>query len=136
MTTRSRYADNGSRRRKIRARLLAGGRRCAICGLPVDPGVPTPDPLSAEVDEIVPVSRGGDPLDPDNCQLAHRCCNRWRSSKSMRLVAEARRLVAMEGPWRSPTEFVERAKRALGGARGRKARAASQVGAIETSREW
>lgn len=36
--------------------------------------------MSAEVDEIVPVSRGGDPLDIRNCQLVHRVCNQRKGS--------------------------------------------------------
>ncbi len=77
----SRYSKNGSRRRKIRARLLASSDTCAICGLPIDKALRTPDPMSAEVDEIVPVSLGGDPLDIRNCQLVHRICNQRKGNK-------------------------------------------------------
>lgn len=38
--------------------------------------------MSAEVDEIIPVSRGGDPLAWDNVRLTHRRCNRLKSNKS------------------------------------------------------
>ena len=38
--------------------------------------------MSAEVDEIIPVSRGGDPLSFANCRLTHRRCNRLKSDKS------------------------------------------------------
>lgn len=31
--------------------------------------------MSFEVDEIVPVSRGGSPIDYENVQAAHRICN-------------------------------------------------------------
>ena len=54
---------------------------CAICGRPVDKSLPVYHPLSAEVDEIVPVSRGGSPYDMDNLQLTHRRCNRLKSNK-------------------------------------------------------
>jgi 5-methylcytosine-specific restriction endonuclease McrA len=37
--------------------------------------------MRPEVDEIIPVSRGGNPLDIDNCQLTHRFCNRRKSDK-------------------------------------------------------
>jgi 5-methylcytosine-specific restriction endonuclease McrA len=33
------------------------------------------------MDHIIPVSLGGHPSDPDNLQLAHRCCNREKSNK-------------------------------------------------------
>jgi 5-methylcytosine-specific restriction endonuclease McrA len=32
------------------------------------------------VDELVPVSKGGDPLDRANCRLTHRHCNRQRGA--------------------------------------------------------
>lgn len=38
--------------------------------------------MSAEVDEIIPVSRGGDPLAWNNVQLTHRCCNQHKSNRS------------------------------------------------------
>lgn len=40
--------------------------------------------MSAEVDEIVPVSRGGDPLDIRNCQLVHRICNQRKGAGRVR----------------------------------------------------
>ena len=72
--------SNGARRRAIRARLLATQDTCALCGRPIDKSLRTPHPMSAEVDEIVPVSRGGDPLDIRNCQLVHRVCNQRKGS--------------------------------------------------------
>lgn len=111
--TRSRYAGNGTRRRKVRARVLASQDRCAICLLPVDKSLRTPDPLSPEVDEIVPVSKGGDCLDYENAQLAHRCCNQWRGDKDMQLVVGIRdAALGMFGAWRSPLEFVSKARMA------------------------
>lgn len=73
---------NGARRRQLRARVLAAYDTCAICGQPVDKNLRTPHPLSPEVDEITPVSRGGDPLSWDNVRLTHRRCNRLKSNKS------------------------------------------------------
>ncbi len=73
---------NGNRRRLLRQRVLAAYDTCAICGKPVDKSLHTPHPLSAEVDEIIPVSRGGDPLSWHNVQLTHRRCNRLKSNKS------------------------------------------------------
>ena len=77
----SRYARNGSRRRKLRARLKAMGLPCAICGQPIDYDLPAGDPLSFEVDEIVPVSLGGDELDLANVQPAHRICNQRKGNR-------------------------------------------------------
>ena len=48
---------------------------CWICGEPVDKTLPPFLHGSPEVDEVMPVSLGGDPLDRANCRLAHRICN-------------------------------------------------------------
>lgn len=143
--SRSRYADNGTRRRALRARVLQAHDRCAICGLPVDKAVRTPHPLSAEVDEIVPVSKGGSPLAFDNLQLAHRCCNRWRSDRSMRYVKELRAAaLARFGAFGSPLAFVDavtalekqsKALKASSRARHPGCKAAGQ-GRCRCSREW
>lgn len=77
----SRYSKNGHRRRTIRARLMASTDRCALCGGEIDKSLKTPDPMSPEVDEIIPVSLGGDPLDIKNCQLVHRICNQRKGNK-------------------------------------------------------
>lgn len=80
---------NGSRRDAIRARWRSIGDPCHICGKPIaydlgmveyverDPRTGEekvkrkPHPMSFVVDEIVPVSRGGDPLAFDNTRPAH-----------------------------------------------------------------
>lgn len=79
--TPSRYARNANRRRKLRARLKAQGGPCAICGQPIDYDLPAGDPLSFEVDEIIPFSLGGDELDFDNLQPVHRICNERKGNK-------------------------------------------------------
>lgn len=81
MGNRSRYARNGNRRRKLRARLQALGLPRAICGRPIDYGLPAGDTMNFEVDEIVPVSLGGDELDWSNLQPAHRACNQRKSNR-------------------------------------------------------
>lgn len=63
---------NGHRRRELRRRVLAEEDRCGICGGIVDKTLHHHDPLAPEVDEIVPVSRGGDPLARANVRLVHR----------------------------------------------------------------
>ncbi len=78
---KSRYARNGSRRRKLRARLKALGNPCAICGQAIDYSLPAHHPLAFEVDEIIPVSLGGDELDWTNLQAAHRICNQRKGNR-------------------------------------------------------
>lgn len=79
---RNKRVANGARRRQVRARVLAAYDVCAICGQPVDKTLRTPHPMSPEVDELIPVSRGGDPLAWDNVRLTHRRCNRLKSNRS------------------------------------------------------
>ena len=98
--TNPRYA-NGSRRRAIRARWKAMGEPCALCGKPIDYSlgmVTTPDgrrkphPMSFVVDEIVPVSQGGDPLDFGNTRPAHWICNARRGDGARQRPAQPPRL--------------------------------------------
>lgn len=74
--------SNSHRRNQLRARILSAYDTCYICGKPVDKSLKTPHPLSPEVDEIIPVSRGGDPYSFTNCRLTHRQCNRLKSNHS------------------------------------------------------
>jgi 5-methylcytosine-specific restriction endonuclease McrA len=92
MGNRNPRYSNGSRRRKLRCQLLAEQDVCALCGQPIDrslvgvkvinpkTGKLAPHPMAPEVDEIVPVSRGGSPTDKRNVQLVHRACNRRKSN--------------------------------------------------------
>lgn len=73
--------SNGWRRDQLRKRVLAHYTHCAICDGPVDKTLPPYDPGAPEVDEIVPVSLGGDPLAWSNVQLAHRLCNAKRGNR-------------------------------------------------------
>lgn len=47
---------------------------CGLCSTPVDPDVAWPDRLSASLDHIVPLSKGGTHT-YENVQLAHLTCN-------------------------------------------------------------
>jgi 5-methylcytosine-specific restriction endonuclease McrA len=49
--------------------------------MPIDYGLPAGDPMSFEVDELIPVSRGGDPLDRANVDAAHRICNQRKGNR-------------------------------------------------------
>jgi 5-methylcytosine-specific restriction endonuclease McrA len=77
----NRYA-NGHRRRQVRAEVFRDEDHCGICGQLVDKTLPPYLPASPEVDEIVPVSKGGSPFDRDNCRLTHRRCNARRGNGS------------------------------------------------------
>lgn len=72
--------------RRNRKRILATQSVCAICGKPVDMSLKSPHPMSATVDHIIPVSKGGHPSAMDNLQLAHWICNRLKSNKLMDFV--------------------------------------------------
>ena len=90
---------NGAARRNVRARVLAEESMCGVCGEPVDKTlgfIPNthskrcadpsctgcvPDPMRPEVDEIIPVHRGGSPIDRSNCRLTHRRCNQSRNRR-------------------------------------------------------
>lgn len=47
---------------------------CGLCSLPVDSSLSYPDPMSASLDHILPLSRGGHHT-YENTQLAHLSCN-------------------------------------------------------------
>lgn len=66
---------------KNKKRIYATQRICGICGKPVDFKLKYPHPLSACIDHIIPLARGGHPSDIDNLQLAHWTCNRQKSDK-------------------------------------------------------
>lgn len=84
--------SNGHRRRQLRARVKAMGLPCALCGKPIDYSLPPGHPMSYELDEIRPVSKGGDPLDPDNVQPVHRCCNQKKGNRLPRPASRPARL--------------------------------------------
>nr|DAK34105.1 MAG TPA: HNH endonuclease [Caudoviricetes sp.] len=68
-------------REDLRKRVYAMQDTCGICGREVDKTLPAGSPMSPELDEIIPVSRGGSPYDIDNLQLTHRICNRRKGAK-------------------------------------------------------
>lgn len=57
---------------------------CYLCGKPVDFSLKPPHPLSASIDHVVPIDKGGSPDDIDNLRLAHRCCNRQKGIKLLK----------------------------------------------------
>ena len=85
---------NGHRRDQVRRRVLTEESDCWLCGQPVDVTLPPFLPDSPEVDEVIPVSLGGDPLDRNNCRLSHRLCNvrRGNGTKQAKPIAEIKRV--------------------------------------------
>jgi hypothetical protein len=64
------------------------GWRCQLCRKPVNPRKRFPDPMSASIDHIVPISQGGTDM-RSNVQLAHLFCN---MSKGNRAVPDGEQL--------------------------------------------
>jgi len=64
-----------------RQRILKTQNTCGICGHPVDFSLKSPHPMSATIDHIIPIAKGGHPSDISNLQLAHWTCNRQKSDK-------------------------------------------------------
>lgn len=54
---------------------------CGICGLDVDPAARFPDPGSASLDHIIPLTRGGAHV-RTNVQLAHLYCNCCKGNRT------------------------------------------------------
>lgn len=90
---------NGAKRTALRNRVKALGLPCAICGQPIDYSLTTyldprdgkekRHPYSYELDEIVPVSKGGSPFERSNVQPTHRICNQRRGNGEMRVPIDA-----------------------------------------------
>lgn len=81
---RNRPDKDGSHRgafERNKKKIFATQSVCGICGKPVDFSLKYPHPLSACIDHIIPIARGGHPSDFDNLQLAHWTCNRQKSDK-------------------------------------------------------
>lgn len=70
-------------RDRLRARVLREEDTCHLCDEPVDVNLGPHLPGSPEVDEVVPVSKGGSPILRSNVRLAHRACNVRRSNKTV-----------------------------------------------------
>lgn len=66
---------------KHRKIIIAQQDVCALCGQPVDKTLKFPHPMSASVDHIIPIAKGGHPSALDNLQLTHLICNQVKSSK-------------------------------------------------------
>ncbi|RUP66722.1 HNH endonuclease [Streptomyces sp. NP10] len=72
---------NGRPYRRLVAAVKALGDPCARCGHNIDPGLDPRHPLSFTLDHVVPLSRGGNLLDPANARSMHRRCNSARGNR-------------------------------------------------------
>lgn len=75
---------NFRHRERLRRRLAEREDVCWLClGArgPLDLSIPAGHPLSVEIDEEVPVSKGGSPVDEGNCHLVHRACNLQKGAR-------------------------------------------------------
>ncbi|WP_043599433.1 HNH endonuclease [Nocardia otitidiscaviarum] len=85
---------NTTTRDRHRAVLRRGHPPCALCHEDIDYTLRTPDPMSFEVDHILPLARGG--LDElDNKQPAHRKCNQDKAARTAEELAQS---AAQAGP--------------------------------------
>ena len=76
-----RYGTQRSVFEKAKKKILKEQTVCGICGMPVDKKLKYPHPLSACIDHIIPLAKGGHPSDESNLQLSHWTCNRQKSDK-------------------------------------------------------
>lgn len=124
--------SNGHRRSQLLAWLRSLDTPCWICGLDIDPHIQAGHPFALECDELVPASEGGNVLDRSNVARAHRCCNNWRSNRSVSRVEHIRAQVStMFGSWSDPLDFVQKAKMAA-----RNKDAATNEAPVRTTTTW
>lgn len=72
---------NSSKWNKRRARVREESH-CWLSLLPVDKSLHHGLPGSPEIDEVVPVSKGGSPYERINGRLSHCLCNEKRGNKA------------------------------------------------------
>ena len=76
-------------RDQLRKQMIAREEPCHLCGMPIDYSLPAGDPMSFEMDEVIPVSRlpheqrRAAACDPANVKAAHRICNQKRGNRMM-----------------------------------------------------
>ena len=83
------YRGSWRKRRRLKRRLAVTEHCCWLCGKPLDFSLPRFHPEAVEIDEEIPVSKGGNPLDRKNCHLVHRSCNLAKGAKVLRQGALA-----------------------------------------------
>ncbi len=73
---------NGRPYRRLCAAVRAMRLPCWLCGHDIDLTLDARCPLSFTLDHLVPLSLGGDLLDPANARSAHRRCNSARGNRT------------------------------------------------------
>lgn len=74
---------NGRPYRRLCAWQKSLGLPCWICGHNIPAGVDgRTHPLAFTLDHLIPLSRGGNLLDPANARSAHRRCNSSRGNRT------------------------------------------------------
>jgi 5-methylcytosine-specific restriction endonuclease McrA len=72
---------NGRPYRRATAEVRRRGDPCWICGHNIDLTLDPRHPMSFTVDHVIPLTRGGDLLDPANLRACHRACNSQRGNR-------------------------------------------------------
>jgi 5-methylcytosine-specific restriction endonuclease McrA len=70
--------------RRLCAQVYAEESVCWLCGNTVDMSAAPRTPQSRSVDHVIPLTRGGDPLDRANLRLAHYGCNARKGNRPAR----------------------------------------------------
>lgn len=100
MHTRRWEAPTASNRRKwerIERLTARDGADCCLCGLPLNPLMPTNHDLEITFEHVIPASEGGLATD-ENLMLSHRICNRKRGTHSIEAYKEFLYLKAHQMP--------------------------------------
>src|SRR3546814_1352433 len=80
---------NSAQRERDRRTIAKTGAGCWICGKPIDYTLKTLDPLSYEVDHVVPLSSAKNDSERDrhdtlaNKRASHRACNRKHRARKV-----------------------------------------------------
>jgi hypothetical protein len=74
------------------------GDNCHLCGLPVPMTARKPHPLAAEVDHVLPISRGGTHA-PENLALTHKTCNIAKGGRAATWRRDPAEVVPMLAAW-------------------------------------
>jgi 5-methylcytosine-specific restriction endonuclease McrA len=90
---------NRDTRHRLRQIILQRDSICYLCGEPVDKSLPKTHRMSAEVEDVVPVSRGGNPTDINNLRLAHKACNLKKGNMSLDAFMATRNLLDTSRKW-------------------------------------